>query len=123
MFKLAFSRIIRAGQIVSALVACLLLLSACATREKIVDRYVYVDRPVPVPCDVTIPSAPKFAVDMVKKGDSLAYISDAYMIDRRQRIGYEKQLESALTACLARSDKGSESVPGKAVEKTKSAGE
>lgn len=89
-----------------AIVVILYVLAGCTTQTKVVDHYINVDRPVPVPCDVTIPDKPRFAVEMVKEGDSLQYIADAYMIDRRQRIGYEKKLEAALTTCVERPVKG-----------------
>ena len=84
----------------------LYILAGCSTQTKVVDHYINVDRLVPVPCDVAIPDRPHFAVEMVKEGDSLPYIADSYLIERHQRIGYEKQLIAALTACLERPVKG-----------------
>lgn len=73
-------------------------LAGCATREPEV-RTVRVEVPVQVPCRTPVISAPAFAAAGMKKADSLEVKVRALLAERRQRIGYEKELVVAVGAC------------------------
>lgn len=79
--------------------ACFVLfLVGCVTHEPEV-RTVRVEVPVLVPCktqDVTVPS---WASAGLKKSDSLEVKVRALLAERRQRLGYERELVAASTAC------------------------
>lgn len=76
----------------------LLVLSGCAALEPEV-RTVRVEVPVLVPCKMQEVSAPPWAAASLKKSDSLELKVRALLAERRQRIGYERQLEAAVDAC------------------------
>lgn len=79
--------------------ACLaLVLAGCAGREPEV-RTVRVEVPVLVPCKTQAVAAPPWAAAGLKKSDSLELKVRALLAERRQRIGYERQLEAAVDAC------------------------
>ncbi|WP_277589979.1 hypothetical protein [Pseudomonas chlororaphis] len=71
------------------------MLAGCASQEPEV-RTVRVDVPVQVPCRVPVSA---WATDSLKKTDSLELKVRALLAERRQRIGYEKQLEAAINGC------------------------
>lgn len=73
-------------------------LAGCATREPEV-RTVRVEVPVQVPCRTPVISVPAFAATGLKKADSLEAKVRALLAERRQRIGYEKELAAAAEAC------------------------
>lgn len=83
----------------SALVFTLFTLCACTTRPSKPEIDI-VRVPVVVPCIETMPVKPVFEVSLLKPTDPLPVVTDAYMIDRRQRIGYEAELEGLLIGCL-----------------------
>lgn len=97
-------------------------LIGCATKVEYVDRPIYVDRVVPVPCVDTMPEQPTFAVTLLKRSDNADTVTKAYMVERRQRMSYEARLEAVLLACMARSGLGPESAPGKADGNTTDSG-
>lgn len=74
-------------------------LCACTTCPAVPEPTI-VKVPVTVPCIKQIPSKPVFAVSLIKPMDDLATITDAYMVDRHQRIIYITQLEAATAGCL-----------------------
>lgn len=81
-------------------VVCLVLFALCACSSvppKI--ETVYVKVPVPVSCVKEMPTKPTFVVDQVRGDESLGEITDAYMVDRHQRIIYETRLEALLVGC------------------------
>jgi hypothetical protein len=55
--------------------------------------------PVAVPCDAPLPSRPAFAVDGLPLGAPIDEQMRALRAERRQRIGYEIELETAAGAC------------------------
>jgi len=55
--------------------------------------------PVPVPCKVTKPQAPAWAVDGLPLGADIWTQMDALRAERLQRKGYEGELIAALNAC------------------------
>jgi hypothetical protein len=79
-------------------VALTLVLAGCAEREHEV-RTVRVDVPVLVPCKTKAVAVPPWAAAGLKKSDSLEVKVRALLAERRQRIGYERVLESAVNAC------------------------
>lgn len=75
-----------------------LVLVGCAAREPEV-RTVRVEVPVLVPCKTKEVAVPPWAAQGLSKSDSLEVKVRALLAERRQRIGYERQLVAAVTAC------------------------
>lgn len=82
----------------SLLVVLVLVLAGCAGREPEV-RTVRVEVPVLVPCKTKEVVVPPWAASGLKKVDSLEVKVRALLSERRQRMGYERELEAASTAC------------------------
>lgn len=80
------------------LVVLALLLAGCAGRQPEV-RNVRVEVPVQVPCKTQEVAVPPWAADGLKKSDSLELKVRALLAERRQRIGYERQLVAAVSSC------------------------
>ncbi|MEW6166063.1 MAG: hypothetical protein AB1642_13475 [Pseudomonadota bacterium] len=55
--------------------------------------------PVTQPCTEPLPSKPPFAVDALELGAPIDAQMRALRAERRQRIGYEIELEAAAKAC------------------------
>lgn len=80
--------------------ACLLLvLVGCMAKEAEV-RTVRVEVPVQVPCKTKYVPVPYWATTELKAGDSLEIKVRALLAERRQRIGYQRQLEAGITSCM-----------------------
>ncbi|WP_338544884.1 hypothetical protein V6W80_17045 [Pseudomonas benzopyrenica] len=62
-------------------------------------RVVRVEVPVQVPCRVTSPAVPAWAAEGLRKEDSLEVKVRALLAERRQRIGYERELVAAVASC------------------------
>lgn len=62
-------------------------------------RVVRVEVPVPVPCQVKAPAVPAWAAAVLRKEDSLEAKVRALLAERRQRIGYERELVAAVASC------------------------
>ncbi len=75
-----------------------LVLVSCAAREPEV-RAVRVEVPVQVPCKTAPVAVPPWAAQGLRKADSLELKVRALLAERRQRIGYERQLVAAVGAC------------------------
>lgn len=75
-----------------------LLLAGCATKPTQV-QYVRVEVPVQVPCRAPDVAVPPWAAASLRKSDGLEVKVRALLAERRQRAGYEKQLEAAVSAC------------------------
>ncbi|MDD2109311.1 hypothetical protein NP533_24310 [Pseudomonas asiatica] len=75
------------------------LLVACAGRVEPQVQYVRVEVPVQVPCRAPEVVVPPWAAAGLQKTDSLEVKIRALLAERRQRIGYEKELEAATRAC------------------------
>ena len=82
----------------SILVLLALVLTGCAGREPEV-RTVRVEVPVLVPCKTKDIAVPPWAAGGLKRSDSLEVKVRALLAERRQRIGYERQLVAAAQAC------------------------
>ncbi|WP_258925534.1 hypothetical protein [Pseudomonas paracarnis] len=82
----------------SFLVLLALVLTGCAGREPEV-RTVRVEVPVLVPCKTKEVAVPPWTAAGLKKSHSLEVKVRALLAERRQRIGYERQLVAAVQAC------------------------
>lgn len=76
-----------------------LALTGCSGRVEPQVQYVRVEVPVQVPCRAPEVAVPPWAAAGLRKTDSLEVKVRALMAERRQRIGYERLLESAAGAC------------------------
>jgi hypothetical protein len=79
--------------------AGIVLVAACSRQIEPQIRTVRVEVPVQVPCRAPEVAVPPWAAAGLKKGDSLEVKVRALLAERRQRIGYEKQLVAAAGAC------------------------
>jgi len=79
----------------------LVALAGCAGRPvaEFDPCVVRVEVPVQVPCRVKVPAVPAWAAEGLRKEDSLEVKVRALLAERRQRIGYERELEAGVTAC------------------------
>lgn len=82
----------------SVLVVLALVLAGCVSKEPEV-RTVRVEVPVLVPCKTTLVAVPPWAAQGLKKSDSLELKVRALLAERRQRIGYERELVAAVSSC------------------------
>lgn len=80
------------------LIGLVAVLAGCGTREPEV-RTVRVEVPVLVPCKTKGVAVPPWAAAWLQKADSLEVKVGALLAERRQRIGYEKELVAAIDAC------------------------
>jgi uncharacterized lipoprotein YmbA len=80
------------------LVGVVFLLAGCAGQKPEI-RTMRVEVPVQVPCKAPMIAAPAFAAAGLKKADSLEVKVRALLAERRQHIGYEKELVAAVYAC------------------------
>ncbi|MFV3286779.1 hypothetical protein ACNFCI_22400 [Pseudomonas sp. NY15356] len=94
----AASRVIRGLACGGGLVLTLGL-AGCSGKVEPQVQYVRVEVPVQVPCLAPEVAVPAWAAADLRKSDSLEVKVRALLAERRQRIGYEKQLEAATTAC------------------------
>ena len=77
----------------------MLALSGCAGKVDPEIRYARVEVPVQVLCRSPEVEVPQWAADGLRKTDSLELKVRALLAERRQRLGYEKQLEAAVRRC------------------------
>lgn len=75
-----------------------LLLAGCATLAPEI-RTVRVEVPVQVLCRAPLVAEPQFAAAVLRKNDSLEVKVRALLAERRQRIGYERELLAATGTC------------------------
>lgn len=85
-------------QVLQVLLA-VLLLAGCTARHSPEIRYVRVEAPVQVPCRSPDVAVPSWAAAGLRKTDSLEVKVRALLAERRQRIGYEKQLLAIAYSC------------------------
>lgn len=74
------------------------VLAGCAGRPPEV-RAIRVEVPVLMPCKTKEVAVPPWAAQGLNKSDSLELKVRALLAERRQRIGYERQLVAAVEAC------------------------
>ena len=79
-------------------IGLVVVLAGCGTRESEVS-IVRVDVPVLVPCKTQEVTVPPWAAAGLKKSDSLEVKVRALLAERRQRMGYERQMVSTNAAC------------------------
>ncbi|WP_313489072.1 hypothetical protein [Stutzerimonas nitrititolerans] len=83
-----------------ALVGVVVALAGCAGQAfEPEPRIVRVEVPVVVPCRADEVAVPPWAAEGLQKGDSLELKVRALLAERRQRIGYERELLAANEAC------------------------
>ena len=90
------------SRMVSGLAAGLLaglILVGCAGRAEPETRTVRVEVPVQVPCRTPEVTVPSWAAAGLRKTDSLEVKVRALLAERRQRIGYERELAVVADAC------------------------
>lgn len=80
------------------LIGLVAVLAGCCTREPEV-RTVRVEVPVLVPCKTKAVAVPPWAAAGLQKSDSLEVKVRALLAERRQRIGYERELAAGIKAC------------------------
>lgn len=81
------------------MVMFVLVLTGCAAKELEV-RTVRVEVPVLIPCMTRYVPVPSWATTALKRDDSLEVKVRALLAERRQRIGYQRQLEAGIAACM-----------------------
>ncbi|MDT3718424.1 hypothetical protein [Pseudomonas oryzihabitans] len=83
------------------IVGMVVALAGCGAQPvaELEPRVVRVEVPVPVPCRVEAPVVPAWAAAGLRKGDSLEVKVRALLAERRQRIGYERELVAAVASC------------------------
>lgn len=74
-------------------------LSGSAGKAEPQVQYVRVDVPVQVQCRAPEVAVPPWAAAGLRMTDSLEVEVKALLAVRRQRIGYEKQIEAAVSLC------------------------
>lgn len=74
-------------------------LAGCAGRQDAEPHIVRVEVPVAVPCRVEEVAVPPWAASTLRAGDSLEVKVRALLAERRQRIGYEREVVAAIKAC------------------------
>ncbi|MFV2948032.1 hypothetical protein [Pseudomonas japonica] len=82
-----------------ALIMGAFALAGCAGQVEPQVQYVRVEVPVQVPCRAPEVAVPPWAAAGLRKTDSLEVKVRALLAERRQRIGYERQLDAAIQAC------------------------
>ncbi|AUA35264.1 hypothetical protein CWR53_03485 [Pseudomonas sp. SGAir0191] len=76
-----------------------LLLVGCAGQAEPEIRTVRVEVPVQVPCRAPEVAVPTWAAASLRRTDSLEVKVRALLAERRQRIGFEKELVAAAGVC------------------------
>lgn len=74
-------------------------LAGCAGRAEPEVRTLRVEVPVQVPCKTEEVAVPPWAAASLKKSDSLELKVRGLLAERRQRIGYERELLSISNSC------------------------
>jgi len=94
----AANRLVR-GLACGSGVAGILAIYGCSGQVEPQMQYVRVEVPVEVPCRAPEVAMPPWAAAGLRKTDSLEVKVRALLAERRQRIGYEKQLEAGTAVC------------------------
>lgn len=79
--------------------AGIVLIAACSRQVEPQIRTVRVEVPVQVACRAPEVAVPPWAAASLRKTDSLEVKVRALLAERRQRIGYERELVAAVDAC------------------------
>lgn len=75
------------------------MLAGCSSNPQPQIQYVRVEVPVQVRCRAPEVTVPAWAAAGLRKTDILEVKVRALLAERRQRIGYEKQLAAVVEAC------------------------
>lgn len=94
----AASRVLRGLSCGSGLVLTLGL-AGCSGKVEPQVQYLRVEVPVQVPCRAPEVAIPTWAAASLRKSDSLEIKVRALLAERRQHIGYERQLLASVSAC------------------------
>lgn len=78
----------------------LTLLAGCCPKPTIIKEPFEVKVPVPVPCKVTLPEKPVWALDTVAPGANVFTKGLAALQEIEQRRQYERELKAAMKECL-----------------------
>lgn len=81
------------------LVACCAMAGCAGQGVEPEPRIVRVEVAVPVPCSIDPVAVPPWAAAGLKRADSMEVKVRALLAERRQRIGYERQLVAAQQEC------------------------
>ena len=82
-----------------AMLAALMVLAGCATPAQRAPDVQQVFIPTPVPCKLSAPTKPAFVVDALPVGSGVFRQMSALRAERKQRQGYEAELEAAIKSC------------------------
>ncbi|CAB5651749.1 Uncharacterised protein [Pseudomonas putida] len=74
-------------------------LAGCSGKVEPQVQYVRVEVPVQVPCRAPEVAVPSWVAAGLRKTDSLEVKVRVLLAERRQRMGYERMIEVALSAC------------------------
>lgn len=85
--------------ILTIALAALTCLAGCATPAQRAPDVQQVLVPIPVPCKVSAPTKPAYAVEALPLGSTVFRQMAALRAERKQRQGYEAELEAAILAC------------------------
>lgn len=85
---------------VSGLIASLLFTHGCATAPQIVEKPVYVNVPVTVPCVGSIPKEPFYETKTIRTDDDLDAAATAYLIEIEQRKIHIAELRGLMAGCV-----------------------
>ena len=77
----------------------ILFLSACSWSITKPPEIIEVKVPVPVYCNITEPIKPDFEFDKLKSGQSIFEQVKVLLADRKQHLGYEVELQTAISEC------------------------
>ena len=87
--------------LIIGLVGLVVLLSACATTEPVINTVVQkVEVPIAVPCEVEVPVRPDFNFDKLTPEQDVFEKTRALLADRKLHLGYETELLAALNSCI-----------------------
>lgn len=86
-------------RVVAALTLTLFALCSCSSRPAKPEVQI-VKVPVAVKCIESAPVKPLFEVTLLRSEDDLDRAAKSYMIERRQRIAYEAELEALIVGCI-----------------------
>lgn len=85
--------------ILTIALAALTCLAGCATPAQRAPDVQQVLVPAPVPCKVSAPTKPAYVVEALPLGSAVFRQMAALRAERKQRQGYEAELEAAILAC------------------------
>lgn len=82
------------------IISAILLLAACRNAPEIIEKPVFVHVPVTTYCVDAVPDEPAYETAKITMASPLHVVSDAYQVERYQRIIYIKQLRALMAGCI-----------------------